>query len=408
MKVKNLLINISGEDRPGITAQLTQIIAQFQTPVIDMGQSITHGLLSLSLLLRCGQEDQDIIKELLFMANSQNLQLNFSYPEQIQLTQEDKSERYALSCVGPEEISSQFIAQVAAYLAAHGINIVRIYSDQKHQAQLSHLEFLIAGAKDLNWSEIKNELLKISIPHQIDFCLVKDDIFRANKRLVVFDMDSTLTKGEVIDELAELAGVSEQVKAITQKAMEGELEFEQALRQRVALLKGLEEQQLQTVCQKLELTPGAADFIQVLQSLGCQTAVISGGFDFFTAWIAQNLNLDYHYGNQLEIIDGKLTGQLKGMIVDGAMKAKLMQELAIKESISLQQVAAIGDGANDLPMLSAAGMGIAFHAKQAVKRQIGLQLSFGPMNSLLWFLGIPTSYSAQYANCSTERKNVIK
>jgi phosphoserine phosphatase len=222
----------------------------------------------------------------------------------------------------------------------------------------------------------------------IDIAVQKENLYRRAKRLVVLDMDSTLIQIEVIDELARLAGVGEQVAAITERAMNGELDFQQALRERVGLLKGLSAGALEQVYRDLPFTPGAKNLIRILRRLGFRTAVISGGFDFFTDRLKAELGLDYAYANDLEIVDGLVTGQVVGAIVDGQRKAELLAEIAEREGITLSQVIAIGDGANDLPMLGRAGLGIAFNAKARVREQADYHINQGSLDSILYLLGI--------------------
>jgi phosphoserine phosphatase len=218
---------------------------------------------------------------------------------------------------------------------------------------------------------------------------LKDNVFRRNKRLIVFDMDSTLIQTEVIDELADLCGVGEEVKLITHRAMNGEIDFDESLKLRVSKLKGLDTKKMQEILDRLPLTPGVEDFLRTVKNLGYKVALISGGFTFFADALKAKLGLDYSFANELEIVDGRLTGNVKGTIVNANQKAILVKLIAQQENISLEQVVAIGDGANDLPMLATAGLGIAFHAKDIVRKEAQQHMSHGPMTSILYFLGIP-------------------
>lgn len=395
-----LLITISGDDKPGITAEFMSIIAKSHLNIVDMGQSVTRGLLSLSIVVETLptssiDSSQDFLKELVFKAKMMNLEVNFK-----PLTHESHEpvirERFALSCISPHKIPSEFIATLAAYWAKNNLNILNI-SGEKATDNLHCIEFIVTSpSKSFSWEVAKKEILEISKNFRVDFSLVPDNIFRFNKRLIVFDMDSTLTKGEVIDELAKLHGVEKEVEKITHAAMEGKIDFNTALTKRVALLAGMPIEKCQEVLQKMEFTPGTQRCISVLKSLGYYTAVISGGFDIFANSVRDKLKLDFASSNVLEQANGKLTGKISGDIVNGETKARLMKEIADRLNISLEQVIAVGDGANDIPMLSKAGMGIAFHAKENVKKNISQHLSFSSMDCILTFLGVPTYYIAQF------------
>ena len=241
----------------------------------------------------------------------------------------------------------------------------------------------------LDTKALKSELMQVSTAHKIDVAFLKDNVFRRNKRMIVFDMDSTLIQAEVIDELAELCGVGKEVKEITHRAMNGEIDFDESLRLRVSKLKGLDVSRMQEVLENLPLTPGVEEFIKTIKLLGYKVALISGGFSYFADALKKRLGLDYSFANELEIKDGKLTGMVTGTIVNANQKAILVKLISQQENISLEQVVAIGDGANDLPMLATAGLGIAFHAKDVVRKAAQQHLSHGPMTSILYFLGIP-------------------
>ena len=234
----------------------------------------------------------------------------------------------------------------------------------------------------------KGELLNISSRHSVDIAFLKDSVFRRNKRLVAFDMDSTLIQGEVIDELAALAGRGEEVREITRRTMNGERDFEQSLRERVALLAGLKVKRIENLLDSIPLTSGCSEFIPALKNLGHKTVLISGGFGLFARQLKERLGLDYAFANELEIQGDALTGKLVGEIVDPERKATLLEEVSRKEGICLEQTVAIGDGANDLPMLNTAGLGIAYHAKEAVQKKAPHHMGFGPLTSILYFLGI--------------------
>lgn len=366
------------------------LIADSPHEVIDIGQAVTHGLLSLSIVIQFDTkkdgQGQELLKDLLFEATKMGLALTYQVVN-ASAVQEQSSERFIVSCVAEQGLTASFVHAVAGCLAERKINIHRI--DKISPQKFTGLEILTTLRANTDLDELKKELIALSAQFAVDIAFLKDNVFRRAKRLVVFDMDSTVIEGEVIDELAELAGSGEQVRAITAKAMNGEIDFKTSLHQRVATLKGLKVDQLDHVLKGLVLTPGVHDFITTIKSLGFKVALISGGFTYFTDALKQRLGLDYAFGNELEIHQGELTGKVKGTIVDADQKAFLLKFIAQQEGIHLEQVVAIGDGANDLPMLATAGLGIAFHAKDNVRKQAQNHMSHGPMTSILYFLGIP-------------------
>ncbi|MFT6633538.1 MAG: phosphoserine phosphatase [Bacteriovoracaceae bacterium] len=389
MSKQSILITVSGPDHPGITAELMKSIMQSDAVLEDMGQSITHGLLSLSILFKISnfKADSPLIKDLLFKANQMGTQLDFKVVEDIKKIHQH-GDKYILSCVSLTGITPSFLHDIAATLANNDINIQRI--DNVTKGKLISLDIAtLAQTKSVNWEKVKTDLLAISTGHKTDMALLKDNVWRRNKRLIVFDMDSTLIQSEVIVEMAKVHGVGEKVHEITELAMNGKIDFDESLTQRVALLNGLEEEKLSSILKDLKLTEGVEAFISTVKGLGYKTAIISGGFNYFANYFKEQLKIDYAFANELEIIDGKLTGKVKGSIVNAEKKAMLVDLLAQQESINLEQVVAIGDGANDLQMLAKAGLGIAFHAKDIVKETAEQHMSHGPMTSILYFLGIP-------------------
>lgn len=384
-------ITVSGPDHPGITSQLAKKIHQHGEEILDMGQSVTHGLLSLSMVLKLNTdstEQSQLLKDMLF--DVQNMGLNLTFQELKKgddYAEEMDGEKFILNCVGTKNLTPQFIFDLADLLAQAKINILRI--DNVHPKNFETLEIATTVPSNMDLTHIKAKLLEISNEHQIDIAFLKDNVFRRSKRLIVFDMDSTLIQTEVIDEIAVLCGIGDKVKAITEAAMNGEINFDQSLTQRVGLLEGLEVAKLDSILENIPYTPGVKEFINTVKKLGYKVAIISGGFTYFANAIKEELGIDYAFANELEIIDSKLTGKVKGAIVNAEQKETILRLIAQQEQISLEQVVAIGDGANDLPMLSAAGLGIAFHAKQIVREKASNQLSHGPMTSILHFLGIP-------------------
>jgi phosphoserine phosphatase len=253
------------------------------------------------------------------------------------------------------------------------------------------VEFTVRGELS-DSSAFRSNLLEVAGALDVDLAFQEDNMYRRNRRLVAFDMDSTLIEAEVIDELAIEAGVGEQVSAITERAMRGELDFSESFRARVALLKGLEEQALEQVAGRLKITEGAEHLISTLHTLGYKTAILSGGFTYFARHLQARLGIDYVYANELDILDGRVTGEVTGAIVDGVRKAELLRELASDEGVDLEQVIAVGDGANDLPMLSIAGLGIAFRAKPLVQQSAEQSISTLGLDAILYLLGFSDKY----------------
>lgn len=386
-----LLVTVSGPDHPGITAALMKVISKSTHQIKDIGQSVTHGLLSLSILLELKAADPDgdnlpLLKDLLFEAKKLGVSLDFKIVEDTHFAN-DSNETFILSCVSIIEIKSAFLRDLSTLLAQHQINIIRI--DNVSVKEFKSLEMTTSTPDNVDLISLKASLLTIGNQYNIDLAFLRDNIFRRNKRLIVFDMDSTLIQTEVIDEMAKIYGIGEEVQKITHMAMNGEIDFTNSLLERVSLLKGLHRKQLQEILDSLPLTPGAQEFIQTVKNLGYKVALISGGFSFFANALKEKLGLHYAFANELEFKGDVLTGRVVGTIINAEQKAILVDLIAQQENICLEQVVAIGDGANDLPMLTKAGLGIAYHAKEIVKKKAQQHMSFGPMTSILYFLGIP-------------------
>lgn len=392
-----LLINVSGRDKPGLTSSITGIMAEYGLVIMDIGQAVIHDHLTWGIVVRIpdSQEASPVLKELLFKMHEMNLQVQFnpiSDEQYMEWVSGKGKDRYIVTLLAREVTAAQ-IASVSSITARYGLNIdtitrlssrLSLYEDP-NQSQAC-IEFGVRGNPgDLD--ALKKEFLQVSSQQTVDIAFQKDDVFRRNRRLVVFDMDSTLIEAEVIDELAKEAGVGEQVAAITERAMRGELDFSQSFRERVALLKGLSEEVLQRVAERLVMTEGAERLISRLRLLGYKTAILSGGFTYFARRLQQRLGIDYVYANELDIVDGLVTGNVKGEIVDGQRKAALLQEIAQREGVHLEQVIAVGDGANDLPMLSSAGLGVAFRAKPLVKETARHAISNLGLDGILYLLG---------------------
>lgn len=385
--MKHLLLKVNGTDHPGITSKLMQCIETSSATIEDMGQSITHGLLSLSILIKLPSDFSELEKKLYNVADALNIKLEIDTIEDIKQVAL-KGDKYILSCVNLDGISAGFLSDISQVLAKNNINIQRI--ENTTPGEFISLDIAtVAQSHLLDWESIKEELLTISNTHATDLALLKDDIWRRHKRLIVFDMDSTLIQNEVIVEMAKVYGVGDEVHQITEDAMNGIYDFDQSLRERVKLLKGMPESKLNEILSQIKLTNGVEEFIRTVKKLGYKVAIISGGFNFFANHFKEKLGLDYAFSNELEISAGKLTGEVRGSIVNAEKKAMLLDMIAQSEGIDLQQVVAIGDGANDLQMLAKAGLGIAFHAKEIVKKSAKQHMSHGPMTTVLYFLGIP-------------------
>ena len=397
MDNKMVLLTLTGPDRTGIIAAVTGHIAEAGARIRDIEQSVTHTLLSLSILIDfpTGESDQKpLVKELLFLAKELGLDLDFQVLSEAEYRRKTTRNAYVVTILGGE-VNALALARVSRILAEHAVNIERI--SKLTQGQLRCVEFLITTTPDLDVKVMTRKLLHTGASVGVDIAVQKESLYRRAKRLVVMDMDSTLIQVEVIDELARVAGVGEQVAEITERAMNGELDFSGALRERVALLKGLKAEALEQVYRNIPLTPGARNLVTILKRLGFKTAVISGGFQFFTDRLKADLGLDYAYANGLEIVDGIVTGEVAGTIVDGARKAQLLEEIAGKEGITLDQTIAIGDGANDLPMLGRAGLGIAFNAKARVREQADFHINQQNLDSILYLIGLSEREMAEIA-----------
>lgn len=391
------LLNISGQDKPGLTSSLTGVLAQYGAKVLDIGQANIHDTLSLGILfeIQSGENSAAVLKDLLFKSYELGIKAKFTpitldnYEKWVNLQGKD---RYIITILG-EKLSAEQISEVTKVISEKNLNIDAIKRltgrtslVKEEEYPRASIQLSIRGKID-NKSEFTEKFMKISREMDVDIAFQEDNIYRRNRRLVCFDMDSTLIQTEVIDELAELAGVGEEVKAITESAMQGEIDFNESFIRRMKLLKGLSEDVLHDVAINLPITKGARRLIDTLKSYGFKTAILSGGFTYFGHYLQKELGIDYVYANQLEIKDGALTGNYIGEIVNGDKKAEYLKEIAIKEGINISQTIAVGDGANDLPMLNLAGLGIAFHAKPTVKDNAQSSISSIGLDGILYLLG---------------------
>ena len=390
IKKEILLLTIRGRDMPGITSRLTAIIAKDKkAKILDIEQTVVHKKLLLSILLTFPNKNSDkapLLKELLFTAKEIGIEIDFEVFEPSFLGEEKAHHQYVITCLG-EEVGAWPLSQIALGLAKRGVNIDKI--SKLALKNISAVELIAHAKRPLDPKKLSRELLSLSNEIAVDIAIQKHDLLRRAKRLVVMDMDSTLIQTEVIDELAKKKGVFKKVSAITEKAMNGKMNFSRSLKRRVQLLKGLTEKDLDFVYRNLKLTKGAAKLLKVLKHLGYKTALISGGFTIFTDRLKKSLGFDYAFANRLEMRNGKTTGKVLGPIIDAQKKSLILETLAQGEKISLDQTIAIGDGANDILMLTKAGLGIAFKAKPAVQAKTHYSISKHPrLDSILYLLGI--------------------
>jgi len=393
-----ILISISGEDKPGVTSSVAEILGKYDATILDIGQADIHHTLSLGILFKMSDNAQSghILKEVLFKCSELNVNVRFTAvtPERYTnwVGRQGKS-RYIVTILG-KVITAKQLSKVTKAVSDQNLNIDSIkrltgrpsLETEDENAVRSCIELSVRGEL-LDKNRLSAQFLAYSAELGIDISFQKDDMFRRNRRLICFDMDSTLIKTEVIDELADRAGVGEQVRAITEAAMRGEIDFSESFVQRVALLKGLDESVMREVAENLPIMDGAKRLMSILKKCGFKIAILSGGFSYFGNQLKKLFDVDYVYANELEIVDGKLTGRHLGDIVDGKRKAELLKLIAQVEKIDLEQVIAVGDGANDLPMLNLAGLGIAFHAKPKVKANAQQSISTIGLDGVLYFLG---------------------
>ena len=430
-QVEIIQINIAGKDQPGLTSSLTDILARYDAFILDIGQANIHQSLTLGILIKTTSDKSGaIMKELLFKSSELGINIRFTPISEERYTawvgMQGKN-RYIITLLG-RQLTARHIADVAGVISRQGLNIdaikrmtgrVPLHEDER--APKSCIEFSVRGSlTEEATTAIQEQFMSFS-NNGVDISFQRDDIFRRSRRLICFDMDSTLIETEVIDELAERAGVGapiaantqtairgeldipqsltergallkRQVRAITERAMRGEIDFRESFTERVALLKGLDVSVMEEIAQQLPITEGLERMMTILKRVGYKTAILSGGFTYFGNYLRQRFGFDYVYANELEIVDGRLTGRYAGEIVDGRRKAELLRLLCQFENINIAQSIAVGDGANDLPMLSLAGLGIAFHAKPKVKATAGQSISTIGLDGILYFLGLKDSW----------------
>lgn len=403
MQPELILLNISGPDKSGITASLTEILARYDAKILDIGQADIHHHLSLGILIKTdSSRSGEILKEILFKTRDLKVQVTFdivskeAYNEWV--GRQGKG-RYIVTILG-REITARQIAEVAKIISAQGLNIETIQRltgrmplDETQQPQTKGCIEMSVRGTPADHTVMQAQFMQLASELNFDISLQEDNMYRRSRRLICFDMDSTLIRTEVIDELADRAGVGGEVRAITESAMRGEIDFKESFTRRVALLKGLEVSVMQEIAENLPITEGVDRLMTVLKRSGYKTAILSGGFTYFGEYLKRRYGFDYVYANELEVgSDGRLTGRYIGDIVDGTRKKELLRLIAQVEKIDIAQTIAVGDGANDLPMLATAGLGIAFHAKPKVKAEASQSISTIGIDGVLYFLGFKDSF----------------
>lgn len=394
-----ILIHFSGTDRPGLTAALTNVLAGHGAVVLDVGQAVVHESLSLGILIEVPTGESYPVLKTALTGDAARLGLHASFTA---ITEDAlqrwlhglRQQQFIITVLG-RKVSAEHLARVSSILSAHQMNVSRIERlshelSPKNDGENACVELAASG--DLaGEAPMRADFMAAAEEMSVDIAFQHESIYRRNRRLFAFDMDSTLIQGEVIDELAKMAGVGDEVSKITEGAMRGDYGFDESFTRRVGLLKGLPAEQVYSLLDRIPLTPGAERLMRTLRLLGYKTAILSGGFNFFARNLQQRLGIDYVHSNELEIADGRVTGRVIPPIVNGERKAALLKEIAQKEGISLDQVVAVGDGANDIPMISLAGMGIAYRAKPRVRQKAAHSISCLGLDGLLYLIGVRDS-----------------
>lgn len=395
-------INISGPDQSGITAALTGILARHGASILDIGQADIHHTLALGMLIKTdSSRSGEILKELLFKTNDMHVQVSFNI-----VTEEEYNtwvgnqgkNRYIVTLLG-RKITAQHISEISKVISDQGLNIETItrltgrqpLEEDAEPVAKACIEFSVRGTPR-DREGMQSDFMRLAASLNVDVSVQEDTMYRRCRRLICFDMDSTLIKTEVIDELADRAGVGPEVRAITESAMRGEIDFTESFTRRIALLRGLDVSVMEEIARNLPITEGLERLMTILKRVGYKTAILSGGFTYFGNYLKQKYGFDYVYANELEVEEGRLTGRHVGEIVDGRRKAELLRLLCQVENINIAQSIAVGDGANDLPMLDLAGLGIAFHAKPKVKATASQSISTIGLDGVLYFLGLKDSW----------------
>jgi phosphoserine phosphatase len=391
-----VMVTVSGPDQPGITAAFSKILVDNQVEIVDIEQASLQDFLGLSFLLDMSEAKQSkdgVLKDLLFEASRLRLTLNFRLFSEKEMKARNSKNLFILTYFG----DTRSLAEISSILAEENANIEMISNLTRHCAMCVELTINVNQVKNL--SQLKSRVIAKSHELNIDLALQKMEAYRKNKRLVFFDMDSTLVDMEIIDEMAQRAGVFKEVSRITEKARRGDIDFEESLAQRVALLKGLRVGELEKIRNEMKLSEGAEDLVETLKRLGYKLGLVSGGFDYFADYLKGKLGLDFAYANQLEIKNGALTGKVVGKIVDNTYKAKIVNMVSSEQGILLDQTVAIGDGANDVLMLGQAGLGIAYNAKERLMRAANMSLGQARLRNILYILGISEEEMGDWNVC---------
>lgn len=391
-----VMVTVSGPDQPGITAAFSKILVDNQVEIVDIEQASLQDFLGLSFLLDMSgakQSKDGVLKDLLFEASRLRLTLNFRVFSEKEMKARNSKNLFILTYFG----DTLALAEISNILAEENANIQMISNLTRHCASCVELTIDVNEVKNL--SRLKARVIAKSHELNIDLALQKMEAYRKNKRLVFFDMDSTLVDMEIIDEMAQRAGVFKEVSRITEKAMRGDIDFEESLTQRVALLKGLKVEELEKIRRDMKLSAGAEDLVDTLKRLGFKLGLVSGGFDYFSDFLREKLGLDFSYANQLEIKNGVLTGKVLGKIVDNTYKAKIVNMVSDEQGVLLDQTVAIGDGANDGLMLGQAGLGIAYNAKEKLERVANMSLGRARLRNILYILGISEDEMGDWSVC---------
>lgn len=391
-----VMVTVSGPDQPGITAAFSKILVDNQVEIVDIEQASLQDFLGLSFLLDMSgakQSKDGVLKDLLFEASRLRLTLNFRVFSEKEMKARNNKNLFILTYFG----ETRALAEISSILAEENANIEMISNLTRHCAMCVELTIDVNGVKNL--SRLKSRVIAKSHELNIDLALQKMEAYRKNKRLIFFDMDSTLVDMEIIDEMAKRAGVFKEVSRITEKAMRGDIDFEESLTQRVALLKGLRVEELEKIRNEMKLSEGAEDLVNTLKKLGFKLGLVSGGFDYFSEFLMKRFGMDFSYANQLEIKNGLLTGKVLGKIVDNTYKAKIVNMVSEEEGVLLDQTVAIGDGANDVLMLGQAGLGIAYNAKEKLERAANMSLGRARLRNILYILGISEEEMGDWSVC---------
>lgn len=380
-----MMVNVSGQDQPGITATLVRVLVEHNVEVVDIEQASLQNLLGLYLLLdlsKASDSKDSVIKDLLFEASKLNLTLNFRFFSPNEVLALNQRNLYVLTHFG----GTHALAELSRILGEENVNIEMISSLAHHDALSVEMILNVNSASSLG--RLKQKIMVKSHELNIDLALQKMEAYRKNKRLIFFDMDSTLVDMEIIDEMARRAGVYREVSRITEKAMRGDFDFEESLIQRVALIKGLAVSELTEIRNNMRLSQGVEELTTTLRWLGYKLGVITGGFDFFSDYLKEKLGFDFAFANKLEIKNDILTGRIVGPIIDAAQKARIVNQTSCDHGILLDQTVVVGDGANDALMLGQAGLGIAYNAKKGVDRAANVSLGRSRLKNILYLLGV--------------------